>query len=105
MQSVVGAAVGITLIVLTQQGLYSTQLVFPFFEGLLLELGWFYVPFAMLVLVGASNAVNLTDGLDGLGIGVFTVAAVAFTALSIRGRARRFRRLPAPAAVFRRPGS
>ena len=82
LQSVVGAAVGITLIVLTQQGLYSTQLVFPFFEGLLLELGWFYVPFAMLVLVGASNAVNLTDGLDGLAIGVFTVAAVAFTALS-----------------------
>ena len=82
LQSVVGAAVGIALIVLTQQGLYSTQLVFPFFEGLLVELGWFYVPFAMLVLVGASNAVNLTDGLDGLAIGVFTVAAVAFTALS-----------------------
>ena len=82
LQSVVGAAVGVTLIVLTQHGLYSTQLVFPFFEGVLLELGWFYVPFAMLLLVGASNAVNLTDGLDGLAIGVFTVAAVAFTALS-----------------------
>ena len=82
LQSVVGAAVGLALIALTQQGLYSTQLVFPFFEGLLLELGWFYVPFAMLVLVGASNAVNLTDGLDGLAIGVFTVAAVAFTALA-----------------------
>ena len=82
LQSVVGAAVGIVLIVLTQHGLYGTQLVFPFFEGLLPELGWLYVPFAMLVLVGASNAVNLTDGLDGLAIGVFTVAAVAFTALA-----------------------
>ena len=82
LQSVVGAAVGIALIVLTRQGLYSTQLVFPFFQGLLPELGWLYVPFAMLVLVGASNAVNLTDGLDGLAIGVFTVAAVAFTALA-----------------------
>ena len=82
LQCVVGAAVGLALIGLAQQGLYSTQLVFPFFEGLLLELGWFYVPFAMLVLVGASNAVNLTDGLDGLAIGVFTVAAVAFTALA-----------------------
>ena len=82
LQSVVGAAVGIGLIVLTQQGLYSTQLVFPFFEGLSLELGWLYVPFAMFVLVAASNAVNLTDGLDGLAIGVFTVAAVAFTALA-----------------------
>ena len=82
LQSVVGAAVGIGLIVLTQQGLYSTQLVFPFFEGLSLELGWLYVPFAVFVLVAASNAVNLTDGLDGLAIGVFTVAAVAFTALA-----------------------
>ena len=82
LQCVVGAAVGIALLVLTQHGLYSTQLVFPFFEGLLLDLGWLYVPFAMLVLVGASNAVNLTDGLDGLAIGVFTVAAVAFTALA-----------------------
>ena len=45
------------------------------------DLGWVYVPFAVLVLVGASNAVNLTDGLDGLAISVFTVAAVAFTAL------------------------
>ena len=41
-----------------------------------------YVPFAMLVLVMASNAVNLTDGLDGLAISVFTVAAGAFTALT-----------------------
>ena len=45
------------------------------------DLGWVYVPFAVLVLVGASNSVNLTDGLDGLAISVFTVAAVAFTAL------------------------
>ena len=82
LQCVVGAAVGIGLLLLTQQGLYSTQLVFPFFEGLSLELGWLYVPFAMFVLVAASNAVNLTDGLDGLAIGVFTVAAVAFTALA-----------------------
>lgn len=82
LQCVVGAAVGIALIELARHGLYTTQLVFPFFEGLLVELGWFYVPFAVLVLVGASNAVNLTDGLDGLAIGVFTVAAVAFTALS-----------------------
>src|ERR1700719_4654676 len=42
---------------------------------LLADLGWFYIPFAMLVIVGASNAVNLTDGLDGLAIGpVMTVA-------------------------------
>ncbi len=46
------------------------------------DLGWWYVPFAVLVLVGAANAVNLTDGLDGLAISVFTVAAAAFTALA-----------------------
>jgi phospho-N-acetylmuramoyl-pentapeptide-transferase len=46
------------------------------------DLGWLYVPFAILVLVGASNSVNLTDGLDGLAISIFTVAAAAFTALA-----------------------
>jgi len=46
------------------------------------DIGWVYVLFAILVLVSASNAVNLTDGLDGLAISVFTVAAGAFTALA-----------------------
>ena len=46
------------------------------------DLGWLYVPLVVLVLVGASNAVNLTDGLDGLAIGTFTVAAAAFTGLA-----------------------
>ncbi|WP_353471635.1 phospho-N-acetylmuramoyl-pentapeptide-transferase [Salipiger sp. H15] len=44
------------------------QLAFPVFKNLLLDLGWFFVPFAMIVIVGAANAVNLTDGLDGLAI-------------------------------------
>ena len=62
--------------------LYNTRLIFPFFKRLIPDLGWFYVPFAVLVLVGASNAVNLTDGLDGLAISAFAVAAAAFTALA-----------------------
>jgi phospho-N-acetylmuramoyl-pentapeptide-transferase len=41
-------------------------LAIPFFKGWLVNLGWLWIPFAMLVIVGASNAVNLTDGLDGL---------------------------------------
>ena len=45
------------------------DLHFPFFKNAVLNLGWLYVPFAMCVIVGASNAVNLTDGLDGLAIG------------------------------------
>jgi phospho-N-acetylmuramoyl-pentapeptide-transferase len=47
----------------------STNLVFPFFKGWQPDLGWFFVPWAMFVLVAMSNAVNLTDGLDGLAIG------------------------------------
>ena len=81
LQCVVAVGVGLALLGLSSQGLYNTQLVFPFFKGLMPDLGWVYVPFAVLVLVGASNAVNLTDGLDGLAISVFTVAAVVFTAL------------------------
>ena len=81
-QCVASAGVGVTLIVLSRYGQYNTLLIFPFFKGLTPDLGWLYVPFAVVVLVGASNAVNLTDGLDGLAISVFTVSAVAFTALA-----------------------
>jgi phospho-N-acetylmuramoyl-pentapeptide-transferase len=83
-QIVVGLAVGVSLIVLASQEppLYNTRLIFPFFKRFIPDLGWVYVPFAVLVLVGATNAVNLTDGLDGLAISVFAVAAAAFTALA-----------------------
>lgn len=53
----------------------SGQLAFPVFKTLLLDLGWFFVPFGMLVIVGAANAVNLTDGLDGLAIMPVMIAA------------------------------
>ncbi|HLD95643.1 MAG TPA: phospho-N-acetylmuramoyl-pentapeptide-transferase [Alphaproteobacteria bacterium] len=46
----------------------ATSLIFPFFKELVLPLGWMFIPFCFLVVVGASNAVNLTDGLDGLAI-------------------------------------
>ena len=81
-QILVATAVGITLLVLADQGQYNTRLIFPFFKRLIPDLGWFYVPFAVLVLVGASNAVNMTDGLDGLAISTFTVAAATYTALA-----------------------
>ena len=51
------------------------QLAFPVFKAFLLDLGWFFLPFAMLVIVGAANAVNLTDGLDGLAIMPVMIAA------------------------------
>lgn len=56
----------------------STSLTFPFIKEVVFNLGWFYVPFAMLVVVGAGNAVNLTDGLDGLAIVPVMIAAGTF---------------------------
>ena len=81
-QAAVGTGVGLMLLELTERGLYNTELIFPFFKEFTPDLGWLYVPFAVLVLTIASNAVNLTDGLDGLAISVFTVAAGAVTALA-----------------------
>jgi phospho-N-acetylmuramoyl-pentapeptide-transferase len=46
----------------------TNQLAFPVFKDVLLNLGWFFIPFGMVVIVGSANAVNLTDGLDGLAI-------------------------------------
>jgi phospho-N-acetylmuramoyl-pentapeptide-transferase len=60
------------------QNSWAPVLAIPFLKGWLLDLGWLWVPFAMLVIVGASNAVNLTDGLDGLAIGPVIMAGGAF---------------------------
>lgn len=54
---------------------FSTSLTVPFFKNLTPDLGIFYIPFAMLVIFGASSAVNLTDGLDGLAIGPVSINA------------------------------
>ena len=53
-------------------------LAIPFFKCWLVNLGWLWIPFTLLVVVGASNAVNLTDGLDGLAIGPVIMAGAAF---------------------------
>src|SRR3954471_7228501 len=78
-QIVIGLAVGGVLLVLQHYGLYSTRLIFPFFKRLIPDLGPWYLLFAAFVLVAASNAVNLTDGLDGLAISTFAIAAAAYT--------------------------
>jgi phospho-N-acetylmuramoyl-pentapeptide-transferase len=61
---------------------FTTGLAIPFFKGWLLTLGWLWIPFALLVIVGASNAVNLTDGLDGLAIGPIVMAGGAFAIIA-----------------------
>ncbi|MFO0767010.1 MAG: hypothetical protein U0231_09510 [Nitrospiraceae bacterium] len=58
---------------------YTTKLSVPFFKSFNPDLGWFYIVFVLLVIVGSSNAVNLTDGLDGLAIGPVMIAALAYT--------------------------
>lgn len=58
---------------------FAPTLNFPFFKDLVVNLGLLYVPFMVIVLVGASNAVNLTDGLDGLAIGATLIAAAAYS--------------------------
>ena len=61
---------------------FRTTLTIPFFKNLQPDLGWFYIPFVMLVIVGTSNAVNLTDGLDGLAIGPVITCMVTFGILT-----------------------
>jgi phospho-N-acetylmuramoyl-pentapeptide-transferase len=81
-QIAVGAAVGVALLVLQNNGLYNTRLIFPFFKRLIPDLGWVYLPFTALMLVWWSNAVNLTDGLDGLAISTVAIAAATYTAIA-----------------------
>lgn len=69
---------GVAAAVLVLDPEYSTRLAVPFFKHLTPDLGLWYLPFAMLVMIGASNAVNLTDGLDGLAIGPMIVNAAMF---------------------------
>ena len=71
---IAAAAVGI----LMMDPDFSTKLAVPFFKNFQPDLGLFYLPFAVTVIVGASNGVNLTDGLDGLAIGPTVVAAGMF---------------------------
>jgi len=57
---------------------FDTRLNVPFFKAFNPDLGWVYIPLAVFVIVGASNAVNLTDGLDGLAIGPIIVAFISY---------------------------
>jgi phospho-N-acetylmuramoyl-pentapeptide-transferase len=64
------------------RGSLATSLTFPFFKEFILPLGWFFVVFGTFIIVGAANAVNLTDGLDGLAIGPVIIAALSFGFIS-----------------------
>src|SRR3569832_2218800 len=68
--------------VLCMRADFDTHLAIPFFKDVRPDLGWLYIPFGALVVVGASNAVNLTDGLDGLAIGPIMTTSVTLGILS-----------------------
>lgn len=76
---------------------FNSTITMPFFKDIHPDLGWFYIPFAALVIVGASNAVNLTDGLDGLAIGPIIVTGatyVIFTYVSGNSRIAEYLQVP-----------
>ena len=58
------------------------NLYFPFFKNLVIDLGWFFIPFFIFIIVGSSNAVNLTDGLDGLATVPVILVAGCFAFIS-----------------------
>ena len=70
------------VIMVSGDGIAATSLHFPFFKDLTLDLGWLFVPFGAFVIVAGGNAVNLTDGLDGLAIVPIMIAASSFAAIA-----------------------
>ncbi len=74
-----GALVCLCAFILIKSGHWDTRLSVPFFKNLRPDLGLFYIFFAFLVVAGSSNAVNLTDGLDGLATGPFVISSAVYT--------------------------
>ncbi len=79
---VIVAAIGTYWIMSLMGAPMATGLALPFIKDVLIDLGWFFAPFAIFVIVGSSNAVNLTDGLDGLAIVPVMIAAGCFALIS-----------------------
>src|SRR5262249_298315 len=83
---VIGAIASTAIFLWSEHGGHLTM---PFFKNLQPDLGWFYIPFGAIVIAGAANAVNLTDGLDGLAIGPVMIAASTYVVFSyVAGNAR-----------------
>src|SRR5579872_3852451 len=80
-QVVLSAVATVAVIYVTREPL-GTSLAVPFFKSILPDLGWFFLPFGIVVITGASNAVNLTDGLDGLAIVPAMIAASCFSLIA-----------------------
>jgi phospho-N-acetylmuramoyl-pentapeptide-transferase len=77
LQFIIGLSATIGIMV-TMPDTLGTHVAIPFFKELFINIGWFFLPWALFVIVGSSNAVNLTDGLDGLAIVPVAIAAGCF---------------------------
>ena len=88
-QFLIGVTVGVLILAMPEPGTSATATHVPFLKSFYVDLGWLFVPFVILVITGASNAVNLTDGLDGLASGLVAIAAIAFAGMCyLTGHAR-----------------
>ena len=76
------AAIGLLILTVFVEYNEFKNLYFPFFKNFLINLGWFFIPFSIFVIVGSSNAVNLTDGLDGLATVPVILVAGCFAFIS-----------------------
>jgi phospho-N-acetylmuramoyl-pentapeptide-transferase len=85
--SQLAVSLGVTLLLYRFGGAHTTELYLPFLKQPVADLGIWYIPFAVVLLVGTSNAVNLTDGLDGLAAGLVLMVGLTFAVLSyVSGR-------------------
>ncbi len=80
-QFAIGLVIGVVLTFWPEPGLNGTTTHVPFLKFQFIDFGWLFIPFVILVITGTSNAVNLTDGLDGLASGLVAIAAVALAGL------------------------
>lgn len=86
-QLALGLLFGFGLLYLAPEKYYDGTTSIPFFKNYVLSLGVLYIPFITIVIAGSSNAVNLTDGLDGLAIGLCAICFLTFTAIAyVTGR-------------------
>jgi len=80
-QITLGLAIGGALLIWPEQGYPVTATHVPFLKFRFVDFGWLFVPFVVLVITGSSNAVNLTDGLDGLAAGLVAIASLTFAGM------------------------
>jgi len=80
-QIALGIVIGAILLIWPEQGMPVTTTHVPFLKFRFVDFGFLFVPFVILVITGSSNAVNLTDGLDGLASGLVAIASVAFAGM------------------------